>query len=192
VNNCTAYLHRTNLTGGNVVTLRSVQTVNITDGVETDLIRGMLQISAQNQFFYPPADAGWNVSIKSGAIGLFRGVAAGLPSSPTGVARTFNNVEVAMAGLFYDLLTRFSDSLRPDVLTDGRMLFITADFARLLRRSPGATFAKIPNITSAALLCSAPGYVPSKSNPVNLATLASMGPLAKITDLVSGVPVNVS
>ncbi|MDB6113672.1 MAG: hypothetical protein JWQ62_617, partial [Lacunisphaera sp.] len=67
-----------------------------------------------------------------------------------------------------------------------------SDFARLLRRSPGAVTAMIPSITSAVLLCSAPGFTPSKNTtPINLATLGTMGTLTSTTDLAPGVPVNV-
>ncbi len=189
---CVSVLNRSNLIGGSTMVLRSIATVNLSDSTETDQIRGILEIDPFNTLSYPPPNAGWNGSARSGSIPLFRAIIAGLPSPATGVPRTFSNIEVAAAGLVVDLVFRYSAALRPDLLTDGRVIFIASNFARILRRSPGATFAMIPNITSAALLCSAPGFSPSKTSPVNLSSLASLGQLKQITDFVPGVPLNVN
>ena len=185
------YLQSTYLIGGNVVALRNVPVTNIPSAVETDQIRDTLTLLCSNKLCFPLANAGWNGKPNDGTIDLFRRILAGLSPIP-GAPRTFNNAEISAAGLFYDLLRRNAVFLKPDYLTTGQLIFCTSNFARLLRRSPGATSAKLPSITAAALLCSAPNFTPSRSDgPVNLLLLPAMGPLSPATDIVPGVPVHV-
>ena len=62
----------------------------------------------------------------------------------------------------------------------------------MLRREPQATFSEIPAITSAQLLCTGVGFIPSRSlTPMNLAAIPTMPDLTAITNLVGGVPINV-
>ena len=141
---------------------------------------------------YPLANAGWKGTPQDGTIDLYRSIIAGLPGTANTVVRTFNNIEVSGAGLFFDLLKRYPVTLKPDQLTSGQLSFCAPTFARTLRRSPGATTAKIPAITSAVLLCSAPNFVPAVGNsPVDLTTVTALPPLATLTDLVPGVPIHV-
>lgn len=193
-----AFLRGSGLIGGNEVSLRSVPVSNLPAAMEyeTDQIRASTLLADQllkctTQLCYPLANAGWNGAAKADTIDLFRQIIAGLTAASS-ASRTFNNVEVAAAGLIYDLLKRHGDALKPDVLTSGVFIFCVSPFARLLRRSPGVKFAKLPSITSAALLCSAPNFTPARSGaPVDLSTIASLGPLTAITSLVPGVPIHV-
>ncbi len=186
-----AYLQSTYLIGGNVVTLRTIPVANIPASVETDQIRDTLTLLCSNQLCYPLANAGWTAKPSDGLISLFRQVLAGLSRS-TVAPRTFNNAEVSGAGLFYDLLFRNQALLKPDFLTNGQFIFCTSNFARLLRRSPGAISAQLPSITAAALLCSAPNFTPSRTgSPVDLSKIAALGPLTAATSLVPGVPIHV-
>ncbi len=185
------YLQSTYLVGGQTYALRTIPAAVI-PAIETDQVNGILQISCQNALCYPAPNAGWKGTPFDKTIPLFRGIDSGLPTINTGVARTFNNVEVASAGLFYDFLYRNSGDLRPDLLTSGQIIFCCSNFARLLRRAPGANNAHIASITAAALLCSAPNFTPSKEKgPVDLTSLAALSNLNPITDLAQGVLVNV-
>ena len=186
-----SYLQSTYLIGGNVVSLRTIPVTNIPTAVETDQIRDTLTLLCSNTLCYPLANAGWTGTPFSGTLSLFRSILAGLV--PTGEPRTFNNAEVSGAGLLYDLLVRYQSLLKPDTLTNGEFIFCTSNFARLLRRSPGATSAQLPSITLAALLCSAPGYTPSISGaPMDLSMIVTLPALSAATNLVPGVPIHVS
>lgn len=186
-----AYLQSTYLIGGNVVALRTVPVTNVPGSVETDQIRDTLALLCTNMLCYPLANAGWSAKPADRLISVFRQVLAGL-GHVSGAPRTFNNAEVSGAGLFYDLLFRYQDLLKPDFLTNGQFIFCTSNFARLLRRSPGAANATLPSITAAALLCSAPNFAPSRtSGQVDLSKIAALGPLQPASSLVPGVPIHV-
>ena len=187
-----SYLQSTYLIGGNTVALRSIPVENIPSRIETDQIGASSStLICQNTLCYPPPNAGWDGNPSNKSISVYRETLSGL--FPTGQApRTFNNAEICGAGLFYNLLFRNSGTLRPDFVTDNRLIFCTSNFARVLRRSPGAVIAKLPSITAAALLCTAPNFAPSRNNgPVDLSKISSLGVLSPLTTLVPGVAVHV-
>ncbi len=121
----------------------------------------------------------------------YRAIVSGIKKLPD-CPRTFRNVLICIAGLFYDISKLYPETIVPKWESPTRLTFISTAFARVLRREPQATFAQIPAITSAQLLCSGVGYVPSRSlTPVDLSTIPKMPDLTAITNLVGGVPINV-
>ncbi|HWD40812.1 MAG TPA: hypothetical protein VG944_18330 [Fimbriimonas sp.] len=181
-------LQATHLYSGSSVLVRSIPITN-PGTAETDLIRSQT-LRTDSCLMYPQADAGWSGKPSDGTISLFRKILAGLEM--TAVPRTFNNAEVSGAGLIYDLIFRYADLLKPDVLTSGQFIFIVSDFARILRRSPGITNAQLPAVSGAVLMCSAPGLAPNRWPPVDLKTATGLEPLLPLSTLVPGVPIHVS
>jgi hypothetical protein len=107
--------------------------------------------------------------------------------------RSFVAINNAAANLLFDLTDRFQTELAGEWQSDGSFTFVPVDFAAFIRREPGAQFATIPAITQAALLCAGPGFLPSRSsNPMNLATMASLPTLTALSNFVGGVPVHVN
>jgi hypothetical protein len=121
----------------------------------------------------------------------YRIIISGLQKDPD-CPRTFRNVLICIAGLLYSVAQLYTDTVNAAWEDDATLKFCSSDFARVLRREPQAAFAEIPAITSAQLLCSGIGYIPSKSiTPQNLATIPTLPDLQFINGLVGGVPINV-
>ena len=106
--------------------------------------------------------------------------------------RTFTNLRLGAAALIFDFVKGYP--ILNAQATPTRLRFIKSDFAILLRREPNTQSIVLPAITSAQLLCSAPGFIPHRNKePMNLATIDKL-PEDHITldQLGAGVKINVS
>ena len=103
--------------------------------------------------------------------------------------RTYDNVDQAARELLNDYVNRHKDVNTPT--TDGQNLnFFGSDFSTLVRREAGSGGATVPAITSAQLLCTGVGFVPSRSDkPVDLTT-SGFPTLSPLTELGTGVQIN--
>lgn len=109
------------------------------------------------------------------------------------MVRTYEGVEVSMILLMIDLMKRFPDQLTPEFTPDGEgVSYSRSDLATLLRREAGSTEAMVPGITSAQLLCTAPGFIPAKNDqPEDLTTITSLATLISATSFSPGGNINV-
>ena len=107
--------------------------------------------------------------------------------------RTYEGVEISMILLMIDLMNRFPDQLAPSFTADGEgVTYNRSDLATLLRRESGSTEAMVPAITSAQLLCTAPGFVPQNgAQSADLTTSPSLASLIAAVSLSPGGNVNV-
>lgn len=176
------------LYNGAVPTTRQVPIVVVTSVVELDqlgsagIITNTLTVSAPDICPLNP---------QAPVIADYRTIISGLKKIPT-CPRTFRNVLICIAGLLYDVSKDYPNTLTASWTSATELSFRSSDFVRMIRREPQATFAEIPAITSAQLLCTGVGYVPSKTlTPVDLSVLPAMPNLLPLTNLVGGVPINV-
>lgn len=109
------------------------------------------------------------------------------------MARSYEGVEVSALLLMIDLMNRFPDALTPAYTSDGDGIgYGRSDLATLLRRETGSTAADVPGITSAQLLCTAPGYVPMNAGqPEDLTKTPTLAALMAATALSPGGNVHV-
>ena len=176
------------LLNGSVPTTRQVDVVRVTGRLEFDQVGAAgvtctTTIEASTPDFCP-------LDPQHPVIRDYRIVVSGLQKL-VNCPRTFRNVLICITGLLYDVASHYPDTVAPK-FTSGSLTFCQQNYARGLRREPLAAFATIPAITSAQLLCSGVGFIPSRSlTPVNLATIPLMPDLKDITNLVGGVPINV-
>ena len=115
------------------------------------------------------------------AIADARSILGGTVTTSTPPPRTFSQINRAAYTLMLDYLSYVGHVTL--IRIDGaETQFTAADIALLINRSAGATQMTVPVITSAQLMCTAPGYLPSRTTtPVNLTTLESLPPLQRLT-----------
>ncbi len=107
------------------------------------------------------------------------------------IPRTYANLELMSLGLLYDLTKRNVDTLQP-VATATSLSFFRAETSILIRREPGATASNVPAITDAQLLCSAPGFIPSRSTgDMDLTQIPSFPNLQALSSIAPGGQINV-
>ncbi len=109
------------------------------------------------------------------------------------MVRTYEGVEISAALLMIDLMNRNPALLLPEYTPDGDgVTYLKSDYARLIVRPPGSGDFDVPGITSAQLLCTSPGYIPSRTDqPVNLNTIPSFATLISATSFSPGGSVDV-
>ncbi len=114
-------------------------------------------------------------------------------SSELIMVRTYEGVENSAILLMIDLMNRYRELLKPEFTPDGDgVTYLKSDYARLLVRSPETASIDVPAITSAQLLCTSPGYIPSRTDqPVDLTTLPSLATLIASATFGTGGNVNV-
>lgn len=181
-------LKKQQLFNGSVPTTRKVDVVRVTGRVEMDQISASGVVNTTLVVGVPdlcPLDP------QHPDIPSYRIIISGISKLPN-CPRTFRNVLICIAGLLYDIAKLYPDTVNASWGNNTTVSFFSSDFVRVLRREPQASFSEIPAITSAQLLCSGVGFIPSKSlTPLNLATIPKMPDLQDITGLVGGVPINV-
>ncbi|MFM7188050.1 MAG: hypothetical protein ACKO14_09565 [Armatimonadota bacterium] len=70
--------------------------------------------------------------------------------------------------------------------------YFRADFAALIRRDPSMRVAEFPAITSAQMICTAPGYVPMTSDgPKNINDILQLPELKPLSAVSLGININV-
>ncbi|MGC4043258.1 MAG: hypothetical protein QM758_05595 [Armatimonas sp.] len=181
-------LHDFRFANGSAVTERQVPEVSIA-GLELDQVYG----GAANRIRVLLC-----IEVEQEGPGKVRGLdvatsRAVLAGSGSAIPRTFAAVDNAAANLLADLTNRFQVELQGDWKADGSFTFLPSNFASFLRREPGAEFVTIPAITQAALLCSGPGFLPSRTvGDVDLATITSLPILNVMTSIVGGIPIHVN
>ena len=181
-------LHEFHLYNGSVPTTKQVSAISVAGLKEYDQLAKYGVVC--NAVITVAASANCPIDPKKPEIVSCRTLIAGLVKN-VACPRTFSNVEICVASLIYDLSVRNTEVLNGKFDGDD-LSFCYSQYSRLYSREPGVDFIEIPAITDAALLCSAVGYIPSKSiTPVNLSTIAALPNLSQITNLVGGVPVNV-
>ncbi len=188
-----------NFDNGAIPTTRQVSAVSVVGLREFDQL-GKYGVTCNTDVTVPATDEITVTSGNNGAVCVIdpkkpditacRELIAGFTKNPN-CPRTFNRVEICLAGLIFDLTSR-NNTVLNGTWKEDTLDFCYSQFSRLYAREPGQNFVVIPAISQAALLCSGVGYIPSKSvTPLDLATLPSMPSLSQITNLVGGVPVNV-
>ena len=181
-----ATLRKQHLANGDVPTVRQIPVMR-TSGLEYDQLAAIL--ACVLKLTLPDADANCPDDPKKPVISRCRLLVSGL-RKVDGCARTFRNIERCLLGLIADYVLSFS-SITLAKWNESSLEFYASSFVRFLRREPGENVAEIPAITSASLLCSGPGFIPTRSlTPVNLGTLAAMPDLRGITNLVGGFSIN--
>lgn len=177
------------LFNGSVPTTRQVSVVTVTGRSELDQI-GAAGVTCTNKLIIGVPDI-CPLDPKNPAIKDYRVIISGLGKIQD-CPRTFRNVLICVSGLLYNLALLYPDTLAASWDTDSSLKFCSTNFARMLLREPQVAFAEVPAITSAQLLCTAVGYIPSRSlTPVNLGSIPNLPDLSQITNLVGGVPINV-
>ena len=114
-------------------------------------------------------------------------------SSDLIMVRTYEGVENSAILLMIDLMNRYPELLKPEFTPDGNgVAYLKSDYARLLVRNPGIEAIEVPGITSAQLLCTSPGFIPSRTDQsVDLTTLPSLASLIASATFGAGGNVNV-
>ncbi len=107
--------------------------------------------------------------------------------------RSYEGVEIAATLLMLDLIDRNPTAFNSQDNSDGNgFSYDRTDYALLLRRDAGTTVTSVPAITSAQLLCTAPGFVPARNDPPeDLSTASSLATLIAATTLSPGGNVHV-
>jgi len=176
------------LYNGAVPTTRQVSVVVVTGLREIDQI-GAAGVSCTNEITVSAPDV-CPLDPKNPVISDYRNIVAGLTKLPN-CPRTFRNVLICITGLQYDVALHYTQTVAAS-WEGSKLKFCAQSFGRMLRREPGATFAEIPAITQAQLLCTGVGFIPSKSlTPQDLSIIPAMPTLFSITNLVGGVPIHV-
>ena len=177
------------LYNGEVPTTRQVSVVRVTGLRELDQIGAAGAICTNKLTISAPDVCPLNP--KNPVISDYRTIIGGL-TKLVNCPRTFRNVLICITGLLYEIAQRYPDTVAATWETDSSIKFCSQTFARVLRREPEATFAEVPAITSAQLLCTGVGFIPSRSlTPVNLAIIPVMPRLFEISNLTGGVPIHV-
>ena len=108
------------------------------------------------------------------------------------VPRTFINVENGAIALLYDHAQRNPHTVQGQIDNKSRITFYRTNFAALIRRNPGATSMEVPLLSAADLLCTMPGYVPSRNGaPMDFNKVDAIPPLKKNAGVGTGVDVSV-
>lgn len=181
-------LHDFRFANGSAVTERQIPEVSIV-GLELDQVTG----GAANRIRVTLC-----IEVEQEGPGKVRGLdvatsRAVIAGSGGAIPRTFMAVDNAAANLLADLTERFDVELQGDWQANGTFTFLPSNFASFLRREPGAEFVTIPAISQAALLCSGPGFLPSRTTGnIDLATITSLPILNVMTSIVGEIPIHVN